>query len=82
MYASNVVAFLKLLIKDGAVNMNLDDEIIRGTLVTHKNAVVKRARETNCYCLQRLRSNSYGAVTSSTFDRVLSRLVKATAWTA
>ena len=32
--------FLKLLIKDGAVNMNLDDEIIRDTLVTHKNEVV------------------------------------------
>jgi H+-translocating NAD(P) transhydrogenase subunit alpha len=40
MYASNVVAFLKLLIKDGAVNMNLEDEIIRDTLVTHKNEVV------------------------------------------
>jgi NAD(P) transhydrogenase subunit alpha len=40
MYGSNVVAFLKLLIKDGAVNMNLDDEIIRDTLVTHKKEVV------------------------------------------
>jgi NAD(P) transhydrogenase subunit alpha len=40
MYASNVVAFLKLLIKDGAVNMNLDDEIIRDTLVTHKKEIV------------------------------------------
>jgi NAD(P) transhydrogenase subunit alpha len=40
MYGSNVVAFLKLLIKDGAVNVNLDDEIIRDTLVTHKKEVV------------------------------------------
>jgi H+-translocating NAD(P) transhydrogenase subunit alpha len=40
MYGSNVTSFLKLLIKDGAVALNLDDEIIRETLVTHDHKVV------------------------------------------
>lgn len=40
MYATNVAAFLKLLVRDGALNVNLDDEIIRETLVTHGNQVV------------------------------------------
>ncbi|MBT5773066.1 MAG: NAD(P) transhydrogenase subunit alpha, partial [Dehalococcoidia bacterium] len=40
MYARNVAAFLGNLIQDGAVNLNLDDEIIRGTLLTHGGEVV------------------------------------------
>jgi NAD(P) transhydrogenase subunit alpha len=41
MYSSNVTAFLKLMLaKDGAFNINRDDEIIRETLVTHGNEVV------------------------------------------
>ncbi len=40
MYASNVTAFLKLLVKDGVVNLNREDEIIRETLVTYKNEIV------------------------------------------
>ncbi len=40
MYASNVTAFLKLLVRDGAVNVNREDEIIRETLVTYKNEIV------------------------------------------
>ena len=40
MYGSNITSFLKLLIKDGAVALNLDDEIIRETLVTHDHKVV------------------------------------------
>jgi H+-translocating NAD(P) transhydrogenase subunit alpha len=39
MYATNIVNFLKLLVKDGAVNLNLDDEIIRESLVTHQGKV-------------------------------------------
>ncbi|MGC2659137.1 MAG: Re/Si-specific NAD(P)(+) transhydrogenase subunit alpha [Bryobacteraceae bacterium] len=46
MYASNAAAFLKLLIKDGALRINLDDEILRETLVTHEGQVVNaRVRE-------------------------------------
>lgn len=46
MYASNITAFLKLLVRDGALHLNRDDEIIRETLVTHGNEVVHpRVRE-------------------------------------
>jgi len=40
MYARNVAAFLGNLIEDGAVNLNLEDEIIRETLLTHAGEVV------------------------------------------
>jgi len=46
MYARNVSAFLLHLVKDGKVNLNLQDEIIRETLVTHDGEVVNaRVRE-------------------------------------
>ena len=40
MFGTNVSAFLKLLVRDGALNVNLEDEIIRETLVTYSNKVV------------------------------------------
>jgi len=40
MYSSNVSSFVKLLFKDGALNINQEDEIIRETLVTHGHNVV------------------------------------------
>lgn len=41
MYATNVVNLLKLMVnKEGALNLNLEDEVIRGTLVTHGGKVV------------------------------------------
>jgi NAD(P) transhydrogenase subunit alpha len=40
MLGSNMASFLKLLVKDGALNVNLEDEIIRETLVTHSGKVV------------------------------------------
>jgi NAD(P) transhydrogenase subunit alpha len=40
MYGSNITSFLKLLVKDGNVALNLDDEIIRETLVAHDHKVV------------------------------------------
>jgi len=40
MYASNIASFVKLLFKEGALNINREDEIIRETLVTHENKVV------------------------------------------
>ena len=46
MYARNVTAFLLHLVKDGKINLNLQDEIIRETLVTHDGEVVStRVRE-------------------------------------
>lgn len=40
MFSNNVTKFLLNLVKDGAVEMNLEDEIIRDTLVTHSGQVV------------------------------------------
>jgi NAD(P) transhydrogenase subunit alpha len=40
MYGSNIAAFLKLMVKNGELTMNRDDEIIRETLVTHGHEVV------------------------------------------
>ena len=46
MYARNVTAFLLHLAKEGRLNLNLQDEIIRETLVTHGGEVVSaRVRE-------------------------------------
>src|SRR5262245_34730925 len=40
MYGSNIGSLLRLLVKDGALAMNLEDEIIRESLVTHDYKVV------------------------------------------
>ena len=40
MYARNVTAFLQNLVKDGALRINLEDQIIRDTLLTHEGQVV------------------------------------------
>jgi NAD(P) transhydrogenase subunit alpha len=46
MYARNVTAFLLYLIKDGKLQLNLEDEIVRDTLLTHGGEVANaRVRE-------------------------------------
>ncbi|MEX2242752.1 MAG: Re/Si-specific NAD(P)(+) transhydrogenase subunit alpha [Fimbriimonadaceae bacterium] len=40
MYSKNVTAFLNVILKEGALNIDLDDEIVKGTLVTHEGKVV------------------------------------------
>jgi NAD(P) transhydrogenase subunit alpha len=40
MFGSNVTAFLKILVKDGALALNREDEIVRETLVTHGKEIV------------------------------------------
>ena len=40
MYAANVASLLKLMVKDGAITLNREDEIIRETLVTQGSEVV------------------------------------------
>src|SRR5262249_1165281 len=46
MYARNVTAFLLHLVKDGKLQLNSEDEIIRETLVTHDREIVnERVRE-------------------------------------
>ncbi len=46
MYARNLTAFLLHLIKDGKLNLNLQDDIVRETLVTRGGEIVNaRVRE-------------------------------------
>jgi NAD(P) transhydrogenase subunit alpha len=46
MYARNVSAFLLHLVKDGELQLNMDDEIVRETMLTHGGEVVNaRIRE-------------------------------------
>jgi NAD(P) transhydrogenase subunit alpha len=40
MYSSNITSFIKLLFKNGSLNIDLEDEIIRETLVTHESKIV------------------------------------------
>ncbi|MCB9234656.1 MAG: Re/Si-specific NAD(P)(+) transhydrogenase subunit alpha [Bacteroidia bacterium] len=40
MYGNNVVNFLKIILKDGEINLNMDDDLVVGTLITHQNEVV------------------------------------------
>lgn len=40
LYAKNLVAFVGLMIKDGALVMDLEDEILKAAVVTHGGAVV------------------------------------------
>ena len=42
MYARNVATFLRHLIRDGAVRIDLEDQITRETLVTHNGEVVNQ----------------------------------------
>lgn len=40
MYSSNIAAFLRLLVRDGNLTVNLDDQIIRETLIAHEGKIV------------------------------------------
>ena len=40
LYARNLVAFLGLMVKDGILTLDLDDEILKAAVVTHGGAVV------------------------------------------
>ena len=46
----NIMNFLKLMLKDGQINLNFEDDIVKGTCITHKkeiiNARVKEAMST------------------------------------
>ncbi len=40
LYAKNLLAFVGLLLKDGVLNVDLEDEILKASVVTHSGAVV------------------------------------------
>ena len=52
MYGKNMINFLKLIItKEGNLNLNWDDDIVKGTAVTHgKEIVHERVKAANSYC--------------------------------
>jgi NAD(P) transhydrogenase subunit alpha len=43
LYAKNLVAFLLHLVRDGKVELDLEDEITQGALLTHQGAIVNEA---------------------------------------
>ena len=59
MYARNLSAFLQNLTKDGKVQLNLKDEIIRETLVTHEGEIVN-AKVREFFSLPALQSTPAG----------------------
>jgi NAD(P) transhydrogenase subunit alpha len=59
LYARNVSAFLQHLVKEGKVQLDLKDEIIRETLVTHEGEVVN-ARVREFFSLPALQSTPAG----------------------
>ena len=46
MYSRNVMSFLGLLVADGELVLDFDDEIVRDTCVTHEGRVLKESRMT------------------------------------
>ena len=40
MFGKNVLTFLKLILKDGAVNLNFEDDLVKGTCITHNGEIV------------------------------------------
>ncbi len=40
MFGNNVLNFLKLIVKEGELNLNLEDDLVAGTLITHNREVV------------------------------------------
>ena len=39
LYAKNITAFLSYMIKDGSINLDLEDEIISGAMYAHKGDI-------------------------------------------
>jgi NAD(P) transhydrogenase subunit alpha len=42
LYSKNISNFLQLLVRDGALNIDLNDEILRDSCVAHQGEVVNR----------------------------------------
>ena len=59
MYSRNVAAFLLYLVKDGKLQLNLQDEIVRDTLLTQGGEVVN-ARVREFFSLPALKNQTEG----------------------
>ncbi len=40
MFGKNIMNFLKLILKDGQVNLNFEDDIVKGTCITHNKEII------------------------------------------
>ncbi len=40
MFGKNVITVLKLILKDGQVNLNFEDDLVKGTCITHNKEIV------------------------------------------
>jgi len=40
MFGKNVITFLKLILKDGQINLNFEDDLVKGTCITHNKEIV------------------------------------------
>lgn len=40
MFGKNILNFLKLILKDGAINLNFEDDLVKGTCITHNGEIV------------------------------------------
>ncbi|MCA1782055.1 MAG: hypothetical protein LC679_07745 [Intrasporangiaceae bacterium] len=40
MYANNIASFIELLVADGQIHVDRDDEVVAGALLTHDGRVV------------------------------------------
>lgn len=46
MFGKNVINFMKLMIKDGNINLNFEDDLVKGTCLTHNGEIVnERVKE-------------------------------------
>jgi len=40
MFGKNVITFLKLILNDGKINLNFEDDLVKGTCITHNKEIV------------------------------------------
>jgi len=40
MFGKNVLTFLKLILKEGQINLNFEDDLVKGTCITHNGEIV------------------------------------------
>jgi H+-translocating NAD(P) transhydrogenase subunit alpha len=47
LYGKNVLNFLQLVIKDGQVNLNFEDDLVKGSCITHEGAITNERVKQN-----------------------------------
>jgi NAD(P) transhydrogenase subunit alpha len=48
MFGKNIINFLKLIVdKDGNLSINLEDDIVKGTIITHQGEIINERVKAN-----------------------------------